>query len=186
MSALQYIKQLLFFSLFYICCLSIVSCEQKTKEAPATDTTEELRSEPKTKENTQVSELVLTQMAESNLKVVAITQKALELKVPKNTRMILQEIEKDHNQLKNQIRKIAKHNFIIIPNILYDTNTLKDFISESSIDKYLQKLKKTLTAELELYKKITSSTYNKDLLDLTNKGIISIEKNIASIDKEQK
>lgn len=161
----------------------MASCEQKSKESQAT---EDLKTEPKTKENTQISELVLTQMAESNLKVVAITQKALELKVPKNTTLILKEIEKDHNQLKNQIRKIAKDNFIIIPNILYDTNTLKDFISESSIDKYLQKLKKTLTAELELYKKITSSTYNKDLLDLTNKGIISIEKNIASIDKEQK
>ncbi len=162
--------------LFLSCCIFVASCEKKTKP----------EKEINTPTNTKVSEFVLTEIAESNLKIVAIAQKAQESKMENSTRIVLQKIEKDHTVLKNKIRKIAKDNYIIIPNTLYDTSILKNFISEVSINLYLQKLHNSMLAELALYKKTAASTINKDLLDLAKTAIPSIEKNIASIQEQQK
>jgi len=157
----------------------VTSCEKKNKE------NKEAKIEtPKT--NTKVSEFVLTEIAESNLKIVAISQKARERKIPSSTQNVLLQIEENHTQFKNTIRKIAKDNYIIIPNTLYDTTTLKSFISEVSTSMYLKKLHNSLLAELELYKKTATTSLNNDLLDLTKVAIPIIQQNIASIQEEQK
>lgn len=179
MTTIRSIRPLFFFILLPLCCsVFVISCDKKSKEK------EKETEIPKT--NTKVSEFVLTEIAESNLKIVAIAQKAQERKMPNSTQTVLQQIEKNHNQFKNTIRKIAKDNYIIIPNTLYDTTTLKSFISEVSTSMYLKKLHNSLLAELELYKKTATTSLNADLLALTKEAIPIIQQNIASIQKEQK
>lgn len=166
-------NHLLLFILFSIYSM-MISCEKKIKE------TNKVIITPK------VSELVLTQIAEANLKVVAIAQKAKENKVENSTRIVLKDIENDHLKLKNEIRKIAKENFVIIPNTLYDTTTLKNFISEVSISQYLKKLENSLKNELELYQNIITTTQNNNLKELAKQAISSIKTHITAIQKEQK
>ena len=170
-------SHLLFFILFSIFSV-MISCEKETKKTN--------KETNKVIINPKVSELMLTQIAEANLKVVAIAQKAKENKVKKNTRMVLKDIENDHLKLKNEIRKIAKENFVIIPNTLYDTTTLKKFISEVSISLYLKKLENSLHNELELYQSILTTTQNNNLKELAKQAISSIKTHINAIQKEQK
>ncbi|KDN56071.1 hypothetical protein [Flavobacterium seoulense] len=159
------------------------SCEKKIKEIEETSETKVLK---KVITKNKISEETLTLMAETNLKIVAIAQKAQESKIPKRTKHILEEIEKDHAQLKNEIRKIAKDNFVIIPNTLYDTSTIKDFIQEINISLYLKKLETSLLTELNFYQKLNVSTKNKNLKNLIKATIPMIEKNLNIIKKEQK
>ncbi len=183
MNTIQTKNYLLIPVLFAFFCMIIASCEQKNKESKEpqqAEQTEEIAV------NTKVSEQVLTQIAESNLKIVAIAQKAQEGKMSKQTRTILEEIEKNHLQLKNKIRKIAKDNFIIIPNTLYDTSTIKNFIDEMSTKLYLKKLENSLLLELELYTSINATTQNKDLKTLTQAVIPNIKKDISIIKEEEK
>lgn len=177
MNTIKNTKHCTFFILFSIYCMIATSCEKKTKE----------NKENKKKEITthfKVSELVLTQIAESNLKIVAIAQKAQEGKLQNSTRTVLEEVENDHIQLKNKIREIAKDNFIIIPNTLYDTTILKSFISEANASMYLKKIEKSLLIELKLYNTIATTAKNNDLKELAKKAISVIQKNITSIQKE--
>jgi hypothetical protein len=180
----------LFFILFLAFGMTMTSCYKKTKgtensnnERPQQQNTEEIE---KTDLDTKISEQVLTQFAESNLKIVAIAQKAQEGKISKRTRITLEEVEKNHSQLKNKIRKIAKDNFIIIPNTLYDTTIIKNFIDEMTITLYLKKLENSLLTELDFYKKTETTTHNKDLKALIKEGIPVINKNISLIKEEQK
>ena len=173
MSTIKRYKTILFFLLFSICCILITSCEKKNKEE-------------KSIVNTKIDAQVLIEIAESNLKVVAVTQKAMESEMENSTRIVFQKIENDHIELKNKIKKIAKDNFIIIPNTLYDTKPLKVFISEANTYLYLKKTTDLLLAELEYYKKIVISTQNAALKALATESITSIKKNITIIQKETK
>lgn len=181
MNTIRSNKHLLFIILFSICCMIVTSCEKKIKK---TEQVEQLKQEVASKPDT--IEKVLTKIAESNLKIVAITQKTKEGKIKNSTKIVLDETENNHTQLKNKIRKIAKDNFIIIPNTLYDTTTLKNFISEVSTKMYLKKLENSLYTELELYNTIATSTKNNDLKQLAKETIPIIQKDISSIQREQK
>ncbi len=174
MNTLRRKMKLLFFMLFSICSLIFTSCKEKVEETK------------KVIPNNRVSELVLTQIAETNLKIVAIAQKAQEGKIKNSTRIALQEIEKNHGQLKNNIRKIAKTNFIIIPNTLYDTSVLKNFISEISTKLYLEKIENSLHNELKQYQTISTTTQNIDLKNLAKTAIPIIQNNITIVKKELK
>lgn len=180
---------LLLFLLSFIYSVIFISCEKKnksTKETIKLQKTEDKKVVGTNIEATEVSEQILIQIAESNLKVVAIAQKAQEGKLKKSTRNALEEVEENHIQIKNKIRKIAKDNFIIIPNTLYDTSILKNFIDEMSTSLYLKKLENSLNLELELYKKINTTILNKDLKTLCEQAMPIIKKNIAAVNKEQK
>lgn len=172
MNTIKSNKAILFFILFSISCLIVTSCEKKIKEE-------------KNVTNTKIDAQILIEIAESNLKVVAMTQKAQEEKMKNSTRTVLQQIENDHTALKNKIKKIAKDNFIIIPNTLYDTKPLKIFISEANAYLYLKKTNNLLLSELELYKKIAATTPNNALKTLASESIANIKNNITSIQKEQ-
>lgn len=174
MNTLRRKMKLLFFMLFSICSLIFTSCKEKVEETK------------KVIPNNRVSELVLTQIAETNLKIVAIAQKAQEGKIKNSTRIALQEIEKSHGQLKNNIRKIAKTNFIIIPNTLYDTSVLKNFISEISTKLYLEKIENSLHNELKQYQTISTTTQNVDLKNLAKTAIPIIQNNITIVKEELK
>lgn len=174
MNTLRRKMKLLFFMLFSICSLIFTSCKEKVEETK------------KVIPNNRVSELVLTQIAETNLKIVAIAQKAQEGKIKNSTRIALQEIEKSHGQLKNNIRKIAKTNFIIIPNTLYDTSVLKNFISEISTKLYLEKIENSLHNELKQYQTISTTTQNIDLKNLAKTAIPIIQNNITIVKEELK
>ncbi|MFL9832153.1 hypothetical protein ABS764_14975 [Flavobacterium sp. ST-87] len=156
-----------------ICCMMLCSCEKKSR--PEKDIPE-MRIIPQT----------LIEIAESNLKVVAITQKAQEYKMEKPTRLLFKKIETEHLELKKGIRKIAKDNFIIIPNTLYDTHTLKDFISEANVTSYLKKTNILLQNELEQYKKISKTTPNEQLEILAEETIVILTKNIQTIQEQEK
>lgn len=171
MSTIKSNKTTLLFILFSIFLLMAISCEKKIKPE---------KSIP----NTKIEAQVLIEIAESNLKVTAITQKAQENKMSSTTRAVFEQVEKDHIQIKNNIKKIAKNNFIIIPNTLYDTNALKSFISEANIYMYLKKTEDLLLAELEQYKTIAAT--NKDLKKIATASIFNIQKNISIIQKEVK
>lgn len=166
-------KYLLFFTLSTIWCMILTSCEKKVEKKLPLDTP------------SRVSELTLTQIAESNLKIVAFSQKAQENKIQNTTKVVLEEIEKNHIELKNKIRKIAKDNLIIIPNILYDTTTLKSFINEVSTELYLDKIRKSLEIELKLYQAIMKGSQSMDLKRLATDAIAIIQKNMSSIEEEQ-
>ncbi|MEO8253503.1 MAG: hypothetical protein ABI554_03875 [Flavobacterium sp.] len=146
---------------------------------------EEIKKTEEVATHSEVSELLLTQIAESNLKVVAISEKAQEDQIEHATRIVLKQIENNHIQLKNKIRKIAKDNLIIIPNTLYDTTILKHFINELNIDLYLQKIKRSLHIELNLYKSIAATNQNVALQKLASETIPAIQNNISSIEKIQ-
>lgn len=173
MSTLKSNKTILFFILFSISCLIVTSCEKKNKVE-------------KSVTNTKIEAQVLIEIAESNLKIVAITQKAQERETENSSNTIFKQVENDHILLKNKIKKIAKDNFIIIPNTLYDTKPLKDFISEANTYLYLKKTADLLLAELEQYQKIASTTQNKALKTIASESIVSIKNNIAIVQKEQK
>lgn len=183
MNAIRRSKHLLFIIPFSICCMIIVCCEKKTEK---TEKIEKIEQAEEINTNSDSIEQVLTKIAESNLKIVAIAQKAQEGKIKNSIRTILKETENNHIQLKNKIRKIAKNNFIIIPNTLYDTSTLKNFISEVSAKMYLKKIENSLHTELELYNTIAKTIQNNDLKKLTKEAIQTIQKDISSIEKEQK
>lgn len=174
MNTIRSKTNLLFFMLFSICCMVVTSCKEKVEETKLVAP------------NNRVSELVLTQVAETNLKIVAIAQKAQEGKIKNSTRIVLKEIENSHGQLKNKIRKIAKTNFIIIPNTLYDTTVLKNFISEVTTKLYLEKIENSLHNELKQYQSISTTTENIDLKALAETAIPIIKKDISSIQDEQK
>ncbi|RVT72245.1 hypothetical protein EOD40_15710 [Flavobacterium sufflavum] len=173
MSTIKRYKTILFFILFSISCLILTSCEKKNKDK-------------KSIINTKVDAQVLIEIAESNLKVVAITQKAREREMENSTRTVFQKIESDHIELKNKIKKIAKDNFIIIPSTLYDTKPLKLFISEANTYLYLKKTTDLLLAELEYYKNIAITTQNIALKVLATESITNIQNNISVIQKELK
>ncbi len=173
MSTLKSNKIILFFMLFSISCLIVTSCEKKNKvEKSAT--------------NTKIEAQVLIEIAESNLKIVAITQKAQEREAENSSDIVFKQVENDHLLLKNKIKKIAKDNFIIIPNTLYDTTPLKSFISEANTYLYLKKTADLLLSELEQYKTIATTTQNKALKTVAAESITSIQNNIALVQKEQK
>jgi len=173
MNTIKSNKAILFFILFSISCLIVTSCEKKTKEE-------------KSITNTKIDAQVLIEIAESNLKVVAITQKAQEREMGNSSRTVFQKVESDHIELKNKIKKIAKDNFIIIPGTLYDTTPLKSFISEANTYMYLKKTADLLLAELEYYKNIATTTQNDPLKIVAVESITNIKKNIATIEKELK
>ena len=181
---------LLFFILFLAFSMTITSCYKKTKSTENSNK-ETPQQNPKTEEiekadvSTKISEQVLTQLAESNLKIVAIAQKAQEGKISKKTRITLGSVEKNHSELKDKIRKIAKDNFIIIPNTLYDTTIIKNFIDEMTITLYLKKLENSLNTELDLYQTTNRTTQNNDLKALIKDAIPVINKNITLIKEEQ-
>ncbi len=163
----------------------VTSCEKKIKE----DEEEEehtISNSSSTTTNSKIDAQILIEIAESNLKVVAISQKAQEGKMENNTRTAFKKVESDHIELKNEIKKIAKNNFIIIPNTLFDTNLLKSFISEANTYLYLKKTEKLLLAELDHYQTIAKTSLNNDLKTLATDNISNIQKNIASIQYEQK
>lgn len=166
--------------------MMLTYCNKKTKEIEQIQEIETIDDGEKTVVNTKISEPVLTQITESNLKIVAIAQKAQEATMSNRTRTILVEIEKKHLQLKNKIRKIAKDNFIIIPNTLYDTRLIKNFIAEINTKSYLKKLENSLLMELDLYNEINLNSQNNDLKKLTEEAIPVIKKNIAIVKTEQK
>ncbi|MFA9190243.1 hypothetical protein AAGV28_02565 [Flavobacterium sp. FZUC8N2.13] len=166
--------------------MMLTYCNKKTKEIEQIQEIETIDDGEKTVVNTKISEPVLTQITESNLKIVAIAQKAQEATMSNRTRTILVEIEKKHLQLKNKIRKIAKDNFIIIPNTLYDTRLIKNFIAEINTTSYLKKLENSLLMELDLYNEINLNSQNNDLKKLTEEAIPVIKKNIAIVKTEQK
>lgn len=179
---------LLSFILFLAFSMIIISCYKKTKgtensnkEIPHPETEQTEKADVSTK----ISEQVLTQFAESNLKIVAIAQKAQEGKISKKTRITLESVEKSHSEIKDKIRKIAKDNFIIIPNTLYDTTIIKNFIDEMTITLYLKKLENSLNTELNLYQATNTTTQNKDLKALISDAIPVINKNITLIKEEQ-
>ncbi|HJR99414.1 MAG TPA: hypothetical protein VJ780_00655 [Flavobacterium sp.] len=174
MSTLKSNKVILFFTLFFFYCLVFTSCEKKNKEEKT------FISPPK------IDAQVLTEIAEANLKVVAITQKAQENQMEDSTRKAFQKVENQHLQIKKEIHKIAENNFIIIPNILYDTNLIKKFISEANTFLYLKKTEKILLDELSYYQSISKSSKNNDLKTLVTNNILAIQKNIVSIQQEQK
>ncbi|GEC73073.1 hypothetical protein FFL01_26120 [Flavobacterium flevense] len=151
----------------------LASCEKKNKTEKDIP---EMRIIPQT----------LIEIAESNLKVVAITQKAQESTMENSTQLLFKKIEFEHLELKKEIRKIAKDNFIIIPNTLYDTNTLKSFISEANIKLYLNRTSILLRVELDQYKRISKTTPNDQLKNLADKTIVKLEKNINILQKEAK
>ena len=170
--------------------MTVTSCYKKTKgtensNKETSQQNQDTQGIEITDAKTKISEQVLTQLAESNLKIVAIAQKAQEGKISKKTRITLENVEKNHSQLKEKIRKIAKDNFIIIPNTLYDTTIIKNFIDEMTITLYLKKLENSLTTELELYQTINAATQNNDLKALIKEGIPVINKNITLIKEEQ-
>lgn len=173
MNSIKGNKTILFFILIFTSCLIVTSCEKKIKEQ-------------KSITNTKIEAQVLIELAESNLKVVAVTQKAQERKMESNSRTVFEKIESDHIKLKNKIKKIAKDNFIIIPNTLYDTKPLKDFISETNTLMYLKRTAELLITELNYYKTIATTTKNNDLKTLATEGITNIQKNIYIIKKELK
>lgn len=173
MNTIKSNKAILLFILFSISCLTMASCEKKIKEE-------------KSIANTKIDAQVLIEIAESNLKVVAITQKAQEREMENSSRTVFQKTENDHVELKNKIKKIAKDNYIIIPNTLYDTTPLKSFISEANTYLYLKKTADLLLAELEYYKNIATTTQNNALKALATESITNIQKNISIIQKEIK
>jgi hypothetical protein len=173
MNTIKSNKAILFFILFSISCLIVTSCEKKIKEE-------------KRIINTKIDAQVLIEIAESNLKVVAITQKAQERKMENSSKTVFQKIESDHIELKNKIKKIAKDNFIIIPSTLYDTMPLKNFISEANTFLYLKRTTDLLLVELNYYKTIAATTQNNALKLLATESITGIQKNITIIEKEQK
>lgn len=182
---------ILFFILFTVLSMTVTSCFKKTKgtensnkEKLQQDKTEETEATEKADSNNKISEQILTQFAETNLKIVAIAQKAQEGKISKRTRNTLEEVEKSHSQLKDKIRRIAKDNFIIIPNTLYDTTIIKNFIDEMTSSLYLKKLENSLNSELALYKTTDSNTQNKDLKVFIKEATPVINKNIAIVNKE--
>jgi len=170
--------------------MTITSCYKKTKGTENSNKeTPQQHSETEETEkadvNSKISEQVLTQLAESNLKIVAIAQKAQEGKISKKTRITLESVEKNHSELKDKIREIAKDNFIIIPNTLYDTTIIKNFIDEMNITLYLKKLENSLNTELDLYQTTNTTTQNNDLKALIKDAIPVINKNITLIKEEQ-
>ncbi|MBA0883178.1 hypothetical protein [Flavobacterium undicola] len=173
MSTIKSNKAILFFILFSISCLTVTSCEKKIKTE-------------KSITNTKIDAQVLIEIAESNLKVVAITQKAREREMENSSSTVFQKIENDHIELKNKIKKIAKDNFIIIPNTLYDTKPLKIFISEANTYLYLKKTTDLLLAELEYYKNIVTTNQNIALKVLATESITNIQNNISVIQTELK
>ena len=166
-------KPVLLLIVFAICYMMLASCEKKNKTEKDIP---EMRIIPQT----------LIEIAESNLKVVAITQKAQESTMENSTQLLFKKIEFEHLELKKEIRKIAKDNFIIIPNTLYDTNTLKSFISEANIKLYLNRTNILLRVELDQYKRISKTTPNDQLKNLADKTILKLEKNINILQKEAK
>lgn len=166
-------KPVLLLIVFAICYMMLASCEKKNKTEKDIP---EMRIIPQT----------LIEIAESNLKVVAITQKAQESTMENSTQLLFKKIEFEHLELKKEIRKIAKDNFIIIPNTLYDTNTLKSFISEANIKLYLNRTNILLRVELDQYKRISKTTPNDQLKNLADKTIVKLEKNINILQKEAK
>jgi len=157
---------------FTICFMMLVSCEKKNKTEKDIP---EMRIIPQT----------LIEIAESNLKVVAITQKAQESKLENSTQLLFKKIESEHLELKKEIRKIAKDNFIIIPNTLYDTNTLKSFISEANIKSYLNRTTILLRVELDQYKRISKTTPSDQLKILADETILKLEENIESLENKK-
>lgn len=192
MNTIKLKNYILFFILLCTCSMMLTYCEKKIKEIEGIEEIEQaekietIEETEKIAIDTKISEPVLTQITESNLKIVAIAQKAQEGKMPNRTRTILEEIEKEHLQLKNKIRKIAKDNFIIIPNTLYDTRIIKNFIDEINTNLYLKKLENSLLMELDLYNEINITSQNSDLKTLTEEAIPVIKKNIAIVKTEQK
>ena len=173
MNFLKRKKSVLRLIVFTICFMMLASCEKKNKMEKDIP---EMRIIPQT----------LIEIAESNLKVVAITQKAQENTMDYSTQFLLKKIEKEHIELKKEIRKIAKDNFIIIPNTLYDTNTLKSLISEANINSYIIRTNVLLQVELDQYKRISKTTPNDQLKILADKTILKLEKNIESLQKQEK
>ncbi|MEL1241660.1 hypothetical protein [Flavobacterium flavipallidum] len=184
MNTIKSKTKLFFYILLPFCSMIVTSCEKKIQEQqkPKQQIQEQ---EPVNSVSTKVSETLITQIAESNLKIVAIAQKAREGKIKKSTKIVLEQVEKDHSELKDNIKKIAKNNYIIIPNTLYDTTTLKSFISEVNISMYLKKLHVSLSNELNLYQNTTLTTTNEELKKFTKDALPVIKANIASILKEQ-
>lgn len=173
MNFLKRKKSVLRLIVFTICFMMLASCEKKNKMEKDIP---EMRIIPQT----------LIEIAESNLKVVAITQKAQENIMDYSTQFLLKKIETEHIELKKEIRKIAKDNFIIIPNTLYDTNTLKGLISEANINSYIIRTNVLLQVELDQYKRISKTTPNDQLKILADKTILKLEKNIESLQKQEK
>ena len=165
-------KPVLLLIVFTICFMMLVSCEKKNKTKKDIP---EMRIIPQT----------LIEIAESNLKVVAITQKAQESKLENSTQLLFKKIESEHLELKKEIRKIAKDNFIIIPNTLYDTNTLKSFISEANIKSYLNRTTILLHVELDQYKRISKTTPSDQLKILADETILKLEENIESLENKK-
>lgn len=165
-------KPVLLLIVFIICFMMLVSCEKKNKTKKDIP---EMRIIPQT----------LIEIAESNLKVVAITQKAQESKLENSTQLLFKKIESEHLELKKEIRKIAKDNFIIIPNTLYDTNTLKSFISEANIKSYLNRTTILLRVELNQYKRISKTTPSDQLKILADETILKLEENIESLENKK-
>lgn len=162
----------LFIILFSACSLVLTSCKRKAKiDNPILDT----------KINTEV----VIKIAESNLKIIAIVKKAQESNIEEKSRIVFQLIERDHIQLKNRIRKIAKNHFIVIPSILYDKNVLKNSTSKITTYKFLKRIENILIAELKYYTTSVITANNNDLKILAKEAIPKIKKNIEIVQAQQ-
>lgn len=162
----------LFMILFSVCCIALTSCKKKTESE-------------KTISETMIDAQILIEIAESNLKIVAIAKKAQESNIEDSSKIVFETIEQDHIELKDNIKEMAKNHLIIIPTILYDKTALKNSMSKINSYKFLNKTEDLLNAELKYYNTTVITSNNNELKSLATEAISKIEKNINTVQQLQ-
>lgn len=165
--------QLLILILFTVQ-LTILSCKNLDKE---NEIIENVSEEIDDKANSQF----LTDVADLNLKVLVLTKTAFEYNLNDNTEKIIKEIENHHEADNKKIKAIAKKNLIIIPDTIYNTNSV---INNSEITKdyeILLELEELLKNEINQFTKVEKYTQNEEIKKFAQESITKINSNIENI-----
>ncbi|KIX22500.1 hypothetical protein SY27_01270 [Flavobacterium sp. 316] len=135
--------------------------------------------------DTKIDSQILTEVVESNLKVIELSSIAQTKDLNTTTKHLLKDIEKQHIEIKKSIKKIAKENLIIIPDTLYDINEELDTITENTNRDYiyLSELESSLKEEINTFETITKSSSNIDLKVFSVKTIAILNKNLKKIEQ---
>lgn len=133
----------------------------------------------------KIDSQILTDVVESNLKVIKISRTAQAKSVSDSTKNILKEIEQEHHKLNLSIKNIAKKNLIIIPDTLYDVDLPDTLINIGDHDYiYLSEVENSLKEEIKKLQTILKSSTNIDLKIFSVQALVVLKNNLKKVNQE--
>lgn len=160
--------------------ISVVSCVNKRKNE-----NKSILDQINQNIDNKIDSQILTEVVESNLKVIKISSIAPTKNISDNTKSILKEIEEEQRKLNASIKKIAKQNLIIIPDTLYDVETVNTSTNENEYDYlYLSEVENSIKEEIKKFETISELATNIDLKIFSVQVLTKLNNDIKKLSEE--